>query len=129
MPRSVFRQLVVLSLLVLATSAGTDAQTISQLLGTWEAVRVLDADGEETPDSNDSVAMTFTDDGRLLLRLNQSDRSPSIKASYRVEHDVLVLVNEDGEEQRVRFWFEGDELALRPETGQEQTAYLRRRLE
>ena len=52
--------------------------------------------------------------------------SDSIKASYRVEGTAIVLVNEDGDEQRMAFRFEGDELVLSPETGRNETAYLRR---
>ncbi|MEO0559174.1 MAG: hypothetical protein AAF170_13430 [Bacteroidota bacterium] len=120
----VLRQLVVLGVVAVATSSSAAAQT--DLIGTWEAVRVVDADGEERSDSNNSATMTFTKDGRLLIHLKEMGRSESIKASYRVEGDAIVAVNETGEEARLFFRFESDELALTPETGPQETAFLRR---
>jgi len=125
----ILRQLVVSTLLVLAATPWADAQTDPQLIGTWEAVRVLNADGEETEDSNESISMTLTDDGRLFFHLNGMDSTMDvepIKASYRVEGAALVMVNEDGDEQRLFYRFEGDELVLTPENGPDETAYLRR---
>ncbi|GAB5534642.1 MAG: hypothetical protein Rubg2KO_08910 [Rubricoccaceae bacterium] len=129
MSHAFVRQLVALSLLALATPFAA-AQTRSDLIGSWEAVRVLNADGEETTDSDDAVTMTFTEDGRLLIRLNDTPGNPrnseSIKASYSVEADALVLLNETGDEQRLFYRFEGDELVLSPDFATRETAYLRR---
>lgn len=130
MPLPSLRQPVLFGLIALAMSSWADAQTLPQLVGSWEAVRVLNADGEETADSDDSVTMTFTDDGRLFIRLNDIPGNPmsreSIKASYRVDGNALVLLNPDGDEQRLFFRFEGDELVLSPDFSTRETAYLRR---
>ena len=123
------RQLALLSTLALAMVPFAAAQTDARRVGTWDVLQVLDAQGEDAPGSDEMATMTFTADGRLLVRLYGTPNAPideTIKTSYRVEGDVIVAVAEDGKSRPLSYRVEGDTLLLSPDFGTEEVATLRR---
>ena len=118
--RVLVHQLVVLSLVGLA--APVAAQTDARLLGTWEVLRVVDADGKDITSPRDSGTLTFLESGMALAEAADGD---TFELPYRVANDTIVFATPEGLERLLVFRFEGIELAL-TEPEEHETVYLRR---
>lgn len=127
---TLLRQLVGLVLLGLAGIAPTVAQTDARLVGSWEVLRVLNADGTDDTAQNDGAVMTFLADGTLTVRFYDTGRQETvgeeITTTYRIESDVIVVLDTNGAERSLFYRFEGDELVLTPDPTTQEVAYLRR---
>lgn len=123
------RQLVGLALIGLASAAPSAAQTDDRLIGAWDVLRVLGANGEDQTAQNEGARMTFLADGTLVLRFTNGTDTPvgeDIETTYRVEGETLVVLDTNGTEQSLFYRFEGDELVLTPDPSTQAVAYLRR---